>query len=230
MGMQKFLEGRVALIKHLIEGDIVVDPADLVLIICAVLSACAAHRWPRRRRSSDKERFIRLLIECSPPEFRTTWVSVPALLNDGLIAESDTPYGNPGHGTRICCDDEIDLSREDAIARYPQVAVKTLKEYSYASLIYRWLRCPYSHEYRAHANVTKVQASRKPARVSYIGRISLTTPEIRRMVSFHLDYLIKLAEYHVSILPAEQACLERTTMGPSSDVNVGGPPCADGRK
>jgi hypothetical protein len=67
-------------------------------------------------------------------------------------------------------------------------------------LIYEWLRCGYSHEYCPHENITHVPASNHKARISYIGR--LANSRIKRMVSFHLDYLISLAEYHISILPS----------------------------
>jgi hypothetical protein len=197
--MQKFLYGRIRLVKELLQSDLAVTYADLTLILCAVLSACAARRWPRQGRNLDKARFVSLLVKYSPPEFHTSWISVPALLNDGLITESETPWGRPGQATRVYCDEEIDLSIEDAELRYPLVSAVRLKEYSYASLIYRWLRCGYSHEYCAHDSITEIQASRRISRLSYIGRS--TGKGIKRMVAFHLDYLIRLAEYHVSILP-----------------------------
>jgi hypothetical protein len=204
MGMQKFLEGRIDFVKNLLQSDMDVTYGDIMLITCAILSACAARRWPKQEKKTDKEKFTGLLIEHSPPEFRTSWVSVPSLLYDGLISERETPWGAIGKGCRIFCDDEIDLSLEEAIAKYPQIAPQTIREYSYASLIYKRLRCAYSHEYRPHASVNEMQASRKEARISYIGRCS--TNGIERRVSFHLDYLIKLAEYHVSVLPPRQAC------------------------
>ncbi len=45
----------------------------------------------------------------------------------------------------------------------------------------------------AHAH-----AHDKEHQVSYIGR----GPDMRRMIHFHLEYLIALAEHHVSMLPA----------------------------
>jgi len=199
--MQKFLEGRINLVKDLLRSDMDVTYGDIVLITCAVLSACAAHRWPKQTKSSDQKRFTRLLVEHSPPEFRTSWVSIPSLLNDGLISERETLWGTPGHECLILCDDEIDLCMEDAIATFPQIPREKVQQYSYACLIYAWLRCAYSHEYCPHVNITEVQASRKAARVSYIGRLS--HGKIKRMVAFHLDYLVSLAEYHVSVLPAD---------------------------
>lgn len=199
--MQEFLKRRINLVKTLVAGDLPVVYADLVLILCAVLSACGAVRWPGR--GIDKKRFIELLISYSAQDYHTSWVSVPALLNDGLIDISNTPYGNPGNMTRIYLDDEIDLSISDAKISYPYLSSEQLRKYCYASIIYEWLRCGYSHEYCPHENITEFPPSRNAARISYIGR-SINN-EIIRMVSFHIDYLISLADYHVSILPSRQS-------------------------
>jgi hypothetical protein len=197
--MNEFLQGRINLIKELLRSDIEVHYADLVLIVCTVLSACASRRWPNRVIGIDRKKFIELLVIYSSPDFRTSWVSVPSLLNAGLITNNQTPYGKPGYGCNIYCDDEIDLSIEDAMEKYHPTSPDLLQEHCYASLIYERLRCGYSHEYCAAKYITHVPPSRKDARISYIGR--LMNNEIKRMISFHLDYLIKLAEYHVAILP-----------------------------
>ena len=194
--MQKFLQGRIDLVKSLIDSDLSVHYADLVLILCSVLSACAARRW--EGKGIDKKRFIELLARYSPDKFRTSWVSVPSLIYDGLISESQTPYGKPGNRDHIYCDDEIDLSLEDASIKYIGISDKDLRKHCYAYLIYERLRCCYSHEYWHDESITHVPPSHKKARISYIGRLSDT--KIKRMSSFHLDYLISLAEYHVSNL------------------------------
>lgn len=173
--------------------------ADAVLILTAVLSACASRRWPGKH--GDRKRFVELLVRYSTG-YRTEWVSVPALINSDFIDEGETPYGEPGESCRIYCDDEIDLSFDDARRMYPHVPLKALVTHCYASLIYEWPRCGYAHEYVPHKNITHVPASRKQARVSYIGRF--VGGEIKRMVSFHLDYLVSLAKHHVSILPDGQ--------------------------
>ncbi len=194
--MQNFLRGRLELVEA-IESDVVgATYADLVLIVTAVLSACASVRWPGLSR--DRQRFVELLVNHSPEDFHTTWVSVPALISGGFVDEKGTPYDVPGEFTRAFCDQEIDLTFDDAKVKYPQVAVKNLRKHSYACLIYEWLRCGYAHEYCSHENVTDFPASRRKARVSYIGR---STPSgSKRMVSFHLGYLKDLAQYHVSSL------------------------------
>jgi hypothetical protein len=156
------------------------------------MSACAARRW--HGSNIDRRRFIELLANHSPAEANTSWVSIAALVNKNFIDEADTPFA---HGqTRIFRDDEIDLPLADASSRYPQVRVRDLKQCTFAALIYKWLRCGYAHEYAPNPNVTQVAASRHEARVSYIGRVD--GPRIRRMTSFHFDYLMGLAQHHAS--------------------------------
>jgi hypothetical protein len=171
-----------------------VSYADLVLILSAVISASAALRWPGR--SIDRQRFVELLVRESPEEYHLSWISVPALIDMGYVSESDTAYGKPGQSTRIFQDEEIDCTYADARNTYAALLPKTLKQCSYAALIYEWLRCGYAHEYSPHKNITHVPASRHDARISYIGR---GTPQgVTRMISFHLDYMIRIAEYHAT--------------------------------
>jgi hypothetical protein len=200
--LKYFLKERLDLAQALSNGVPSATYADVVLIITAVLSACAAVRWPGTR--IDRQRFIELLVTRSPVEYRTSWVSIPALINTGFILESDTPYTG-GNSTRIFRDEEIDLSIEEARETYPALLDKQLRKHCYASLIYEWLRCGYAHEYCPHECITHVPASREKARVSYIGRS--IGREIKRMVSFHLDYLLDLAGSHVASLPSTACSL-----------------------
>lgn len=189
-----FLSERIKLVRSLAQGaDPRIGYSELALIVCAVLSACAAHRWPGR--GNDRRRFIELLVRHSDIRFSTAWVSIPALLNARHLANKDTPYGHPGHETRIFCDAEIDLSLEDAQERYASVDRQVLRNHCYAALIYERIRCAYVHEYRIGNDMITVPASRRSARVSYIGR----GEQMQRMVHFHLDYLIDLADHHVSM-------------------------------
>jgi len=192
--MKQFLQKRIRLVNTLINEVEGVSYADVVLILTAIISACASNKWPGK--GIDRKRFIELLVNNSPPDFLMSWVSVPALINRDLLKESETLYGVPGQETRVFKDAEIDLSFNDARSKHANIPVKELRKHSYASLIYEWLRCGYSHEYYAHGNITQVPASCEKAKVSYIGRYQ--NGKTIRMVSFHLDYLINIAEYHVS--------------------------------
>ena len=195
--MKEFLQDRIRLVNELFESEIRIHYADLALILCTVLSSCSALRWPGER--IDRRRFIELLIQQSPAEAHTSWVSIPALINKGLISESETSYGAPGQSTRIFRDEEIDLSLHDAAIKYPRLKMRDLKQSTYAALIYAWLRCGYAHQYSASEYVTHIEASSSKARLSYIGRNDRMG--LKRMTSFHLDYLIALAEFHARSLP-----------------------------
>lgn len=196
--MKRFLEGRLNIAKAISSDVPGASYADVVLIITAILSACASLRWPGQR--IDKKRFIELLVKQSKKDFHTSWISIPALINQGLISAEKTPYRGSNF-CRVFCDEEIDLSLDEAKKQYPNVTSK-LRKHCYASLIYEWLRCGYVHEYCPHENITSVPASRHKARVSYIGRIS-PGENHKRMVSFHLDYLMSIAEHHISILASK---------------------------
>ena len=204
--MKQFLKGRLDIAKALSSDFPGAHYADVVLVITAVISACASLRWPGR--GIDKKRFIELLVSYSPVDFHTSWVSIPALINEGIISAKETPYKR-GNSNDIFCGEEIDLPINKAREQYPNVTSKQLREHCYASLIYEWLRCGYAHEYCPHKNITQVPPSHKKARVSYIGRL-IDENRIRRMVSFHLDYLISIAEYHVSILANKKSLPPKT--------------------
>ena len=195
--MREFLQDRIRLVRELLHDDAPqVAYGDLALILCSVISACAAVRWPGR--GSDRNRFVELLVQHSPADHHTSWISVPALINRDHLLEDDTPYRH-GNATRIFCGDQIDLPYDQARLQFPSISAQQLKAVSYAALIYTWLRCGYAHEYCPHDSVTEVPASRYEARVSYIGRNDGV--RIKRMASFHLDYLIAVADHHASQLP-----------------------------
>lgn len=190
--MSKYLESKIRLVSELVESDVHVGYEDLALILCAVMSACAARRW--QGNGFDRKRFVELLVNHSPTDAHTSWVSIAALVNKNFVDEADTPFAHDE--TRIFRDEDIDLPLAAAAKRYQHFKLRDLKKCSFAALIYEWLRCGYAHEYAPNENITQAAASRRVARVSYIGQGD--GPRIRRMTSFHLEYLIELAQHHAS--------------------------------
>ena len=199
--MQQFLKRRIELSRRLLANDPEVHYADLVLILTAVLSACAAVRWPSTKKERiDTPRFVELLVTASPADARAGYISVPALVRAGLASEAQTPWSKLGKSTRIYTGEEIDCDLDSAVIAFPSVSKKVLKRYSYACLIYQWIRCGYSHEYCASEELTEVPPSHRRTQVSYIGG-SAKCSETVRMAHFHLEYLIDLADHHVTTLP-----------------------------
>lgn len=191
--MKNFLQGRLKLAKKLLEEPCA-DYADIALILMAVLSACAAYRWPGQ--AIDKKRFVELLALHSDPSHCTTWVSVPALINTGKIKQPlvDTFLG------KIVTGEDVDFPIDKAEEKYPNITKKDLKTNSYAFLIYAWLRCGYAHEYIPNLNITSYPPShRNNTQVSYICRGDMSG-KVRIMVGFHIEYLLNLAQFHVERL------------------------------
>lgn len=196
--MQSFLQGRIDLVKALRDSSLPVTQQDLELILSAVISACAACRWPCE--GFDRKRFVESLIRFGSPELHLDYVSTGALLELGVVSDSETPWGVFGQEIRIFTGDEIDGTISDMAKKYPKVSTRDLKRASYANRIYEWLRCGYAHNYWAAGNTTHVAPSDRPAQISYIGRREPNGTRVR-IASFHLDYLISVAEEQVATLP-----------------------------
>jgi len=201
MSMQTFLQGRIDLVKALRESSLPVTHQDLELILTAVMSSCAACRWPGE--GFDRKRFVESLIRFSSPELHLDYVSTSALLEMGVISDSQTPWGVLGQEIRIFTGEEIDGPISKMGRRYPDVSIRDFKRASYANRIYEWLRCGYAHIYWGAGNTTYVAPSDHPAQISYIGRRESDGTRVR-IASFHLDYLIDVASEQVSTLPKKK--------------------------
>jgi hypothetical protein len=198
--MRTFLQGRIDLVHALIDSDLPVARQDLDLILTSVISACAAWRWPGR--GFDRKRFVESLIRYGSSQHNLSYVSTGALLELGVISESESPWRGLAKQSRIFTGHEIDGSLVQMSAKYPGVSIRNLKKASYANRIYEWLRNGYAHTYWSAGNTTHVAPSRLPAQISYIGRLK-ESDGITRIASFHLDYLVAVAQDQVATLPAE---------------------------
>jgi len=121
--MQSFLQGRINLVKATRGSSLSVTREDLELILTAVMSACAACRWPGER--IDQKRFVESLIQFGSPELHLD-VGTGALLELGVISESSV--GKFGQEIRIFTGDEIDSAIPDMAQRYPKVSTRDLKQ------------------------------------------------------------------------------------------------------
>jgi hypothetical protein len=87
--MRGFLQGRIDLVKALRNSSLPVTQQDLELILTAVMSSCAACRWPGE--GFDRRRFVESLIRFSSPELHLNFVSIGALLElGGHLRRADT--------------------------------------------------------------------------------------------------------------------------------------------
>lgn len=196
--MRNFLRERINFVNALRESSLSVTQQDLELILTAIISACAACRWPGE--GFDRKRFIETLIRFGSADLHLDYVSTGALLELGVVSDGQTPWGQMGQEARIFTGEEIDGAIPEMQMRYPGVSIRDFKRASYACRLYEWYRCGYAHNYWASGNTTYAAPSREPAQISYIGRVNPGGAHIR-IASFHLDYLIAVAENQVSALP-----------------------------
>ncbi len=194
---KNYLRQKIDLVGSLVRSpSAAVDYNDICVLVSAILSSCCAFRWPGK--GIDRVRFIEMLAVHSDKSYKTTFVSEHSLLDAGLITRSQ--MGLPDYiDVKIYTDNNIDLDIDIAAGKYPMLDQKTLRKYTYASIIYDHIRCGYLHTYGPGGNLGTVPASQRPAMVDYISRSG--KDGVVKVINFRQQYLIDLATHHVDILP-----------------------------
>ncbi len=174
---------------------------DVILILTGVLSAMAAKRWPERR--IDAKRFIQLLIEFAPG---TKTISVPRLcsylVSCNMIIQARQIWDYPENDFQILQGPNIDINEESiANSLTTPISLKSIRKYSYASLLYNDLRCSYSHEYKighdAHAHR---MSKSKNACISYVNIYKKPFP----FIHFDLNWLANVVRKCASVMLEKQ--------------------------
>ena len=151
------------------------DADDAQILLCAAVAAMAADHWPRNGdpKDSDHARFVQFLIEYGSSDSVVTFISIPYLLrlvskNSKFIKEREiltrrTLYvpqpaggvatGRVGTGPGALSNDmdaDADVVEAWLAENRPltEELRKTVRKASYASIIYRDLRCGLVHEHR----------------------------------------------------------------------------------
>lgn len=166
---------------------------EAVLILCAALSALAGEVWPGI--GIDRKRFIQLLNEFTPVELLTLKISVPSLVaalrTQNRIAEMQQiqkAYLNYPPAL-VLIGDNYDKTEEEIFSVCPNLNTAEVREYNYASLLYRNLRSGYTHNYRPRGKTDIWAMTRdQNARVSYVNWIG--DPD--RHIHFHITWLSDL--------------------------------------
>jgi hypothetical protein len=104
--MRDFLQGRIDLVKALRDSSLPVTHHDFGLILTAVISACAACRWPGEGFESKAVCRIIDSIQLAP-SFTLISLALGRFLSWGS-SPTQTPWGTPDQEIRIFTGDEID--------------------------------------------------------------------------------------------------------------------------
>jgi len=150
------------------------------IILCCAVSALSALMWPGLRL--DKKRFIQFLVEFAPPGTDLRTVSVP-ILAERLAASRRGPDAAtlraqflPRLETKVVAASQIDQTEHVIQALLPRLPLATIRNSSYAAIIYTDLRCALVHEYRLSEALSSFGMSLTPHLPSYA---NITEP-IRR--------------------------------------------------
>ena len=171
--------------------------AEAALVVCAALSALSAELWSGR--GIDRVRFIEMLARHGPNPSDNTIVSVPLLIQhlEGSSRSSEAieirdTFWVPNTAL-VVTGPKVDRNEDDILALLPQLDLKEVRQFSYASLLYREVRSSYVHDYRpgkqADSWPMTVLADQ---RISYINRIA-DDMKMQRLVHFHFEWLAQLA-------------------------------------
>lgn len=189
-------ENKAKIALELAKGGCGGGYGEAVLILCATISAIAAEIWPGR--GIDQRRFVETLVRFGNiPEGPST-ISAPLLyasLKNSKEKETirktflNFPYG------RILLGSDVDQSESKIQAVCPTLPLKDLRSFSYANLLYKLIRSPYTHEYSPDENACPFPMTiDKSAGISYVNRLLSLQPNsgYRHLICFHLPWLADL--------------------------------------
>lgn len=145
--------------------------AEAQIILCCAVSALAALMWPGEYL--DKKRFVQFLVEFCPETADLRFISIP-ILAERLASSKRGPQAAilrsmyfPRLDTKVVDASEID--QEESVVRHliPDVPLRTIRDSSYASIIYSDLRCGLIHEYRLSRHLSSFGMSTNTNQPSY---------------------------------------------------------------
>ena len=151
-GLEEWVMAKVEIARKINSGGCGGGYAEAVLILCGVISAIAADRWPGKNK--DKKRFIELLISYADSSLNTATISVPLLasyldtnskVQDAIkLRETFLPRAD----SRVVTGVEVDTSEQRVADICPCIKSALTRQYSYAALLYVEARSSYVHEYQ----------------------------------------------------------------------------------
>jgi hypothetical protein len=171
--------------------------AESAIVVCAALSALSAELWDGPR--IDRVRFIEMLTQFGPQSHHCKTVSIPLLVkhlsNNSRSSDAmkiQQAFSLPT-GARVLTGPDIDKSEQDVLSVCPQLNIKEVRAFSYASILYSEIRSSYAHQFRPGE-----QADSWPMtmlvdqKVSYINRMT-DSQKMIRLVHIHIEWIMQLA-------------------------------------
>jgi hypothetical protein len=162
------------------------------IILCTCISAMASRLWIESVRA-DRKRFVEIVVQFSEPAHDTTKISVPLLVQGESqwrhrLAFTDKHFRLTGANDKT----ENELLKLSATSSQSNCR-KTLRQYSYANILYRDIRCGFAHTYlplrNARADDPLKGIFDSPA-ITYVNG----SEGMVRQIHFGLDWIAAIAK------------------------------------
>jgi len=181
---------------HLSLGEAGGGYAEAAIIVCAALSALSAELWVGR--SIDRVRFIEMLVKFGAHSNDCKTLSIPLLVQHLNNSSRNTDALKIQHAfslpssARVLTGPDIDKSEQEVLSVCPQLDLKEVRSFSYASILYSEIRSSYAHEYRPGAQADSWPMTMvADQRVSYINRM-MDSLGMQRLVHIHVNWLVQI--------------------------------------
>jgi hypothetical protein len=182
--------------------------AEGAIILCATISAMSSLLW-RPSNGTDAYRFAEIVTRFPPDGLDPTRVSAPLLAEK--FPELRQTLGISTKSFYLAEDtdkSEAEVLKICSAAGLPDCK-ETIRRYSYASLLYKQVRCGFVHVYQAGKNATDSDALREIAGVgtcsiSYVNQMPDTGgADARRIVYYPLEWISAAAQAAASGMDRE---------------------------
>jgi hypothetical protein len=194
---QQWVSEKCKVAVRLSRGEAGGGYAESAILVCSALSALSAELWVGR--GIDRYRFIEMLARYGTNSNDCKTVSIPLfvqhLKSKSMHSEAlkmQQAFSLPNTAL-VLTGPDVDKSEEEVLNICPQLDLKEIRSFSYASIMYSEIRSSYAHEYRPGEQADSwPMTMRTDQRVSYVNRVT-DDLGVRRLVHFHFEWFEQLA-------------------------------------
>ena len=149
MWRQNWVEDKCQVAARLSRGEAGGSYAEATILVCAALSAMAAELWVDLR--IDRVRFVEMLVRLGSQASECSKISIPLLVqhlkNTSREIEAQqiqNTFSLPT-GALVVTGTDVDQYEKNVLSVCPQLELKELRGFSYASVLYGDIRSSYAH-------------------------------------------------------------------------------------
>lgn len=194
----EWIQNKIHISAEMINGRCGGTYDEAVLILCNIISGVSSDFWPGE--NIDRYRFVELLIKYCDNSCNVTLISIPILLQ---ILEEKNDFQNEemlrtkldfrkGWHSLVLDGFTFDKYENDIKSLCPDLSSRIIRESSYANLLYKQLRCGYSHLYKPNEKATEHPHTKRDLNVSYVNYANEERQCTIHKIHFHYKWLLSI--------------------------------------